>query len=83
MNGADLNARSAAFAALTTEQIRSCFAAAGMTKSVARSANVYNLIRAGQLNEVIGTLKAGAAAATQKKGRQALRKALRAYVPGL
>lgn len=83
MTGADLTARSAALAALTTEQIRECFAAAGMTRSAARNADVYNLIRRGGINEAVGTLKSGSAAATQRKARKALRKALRQYVPFL
>lgn len=72
-----------ALANLTTEQIRDAFASIGITKSLASHGNVYNQIRAGDINGAIGTLKAGCSARTHKETRRRIRQALRVYVPGL
>jgi hypothetical protein len=83
MTGADLTARSNAFAALTTDQIKAAFVAAKMPAALKAHGNVYNQIRCGQIDAAIGTIKAGASARTIKDARNALRKALRPLVPGL
>ena len=62
---------------LTTAQISEAFAAAKMLTAARRRGDVFNQIRAGQLSQVVGTLKAGASARTHKDARKALRKALR------
>lgn len=84
LTAAQMMERAAAFAALTTEQIRAAFAEAEVaTKSLDRNGNVFNLIRAGAIDAAVGTLKAGKSASGQKDDRRRLRKALRAYVPHL
>lgn len=64
-------------ATLSTDQIKTVFAAAGMATGLKRNGNAYNLIRAGRINEAVGTIKPGCSAGSHKKARQALRKALR------
>lgn len=77
MTGAEITARKAKLAALTTDQIKAAFVAAGMPNHLKAFGNVYNQIRCGDLNGAIGTIKAGCSSATHKKARQALRKAFR------
>lgn len=62
---------------LTTDQIKTVLERAGMATAANRNGNAYNQLRAGNLNAVVGTLKAGASARTHKDARAALRKALR------
>lgn len=64
---------------LTTAQLSEAFAAAGMLTAAQRNGDVFNQMRAGQLSQVVGTLKAGASARTHKDAGKALRKALRSF----
>lgn len=75
----ETNALAAQFAALSTEQIKLALARASMGTAAARNANVFNLVRNGDLNEVVGTLKAGCARGTMRNARKELRRALREY----
>ena len=77
LTGAEITALQAKLAALTTDQIKAAFAAAGMAAGLKANGNVFNQLRAGQLDATIGTIKAGCGAGSHKKARQALRKALR------
>ena len=63
---------------LTTAQISEAFSAAKMLTAARRHGDVFNQLRAGQLSQVVGTLKAGASGRTHKDARRMLRKALRA-----
>lgn len=84
LTGEQLNERDAAFGRLTTDQIKAAMIHAGVAEvTLARNGNVYNLVRAGAINEAIGTLKAGSSARKQQDARKALRKALRPLVPYL
>ena len=62
---------------LTHAQLSAAFAKAGMGSAAQSHGNVFNEIRCGRINEVVGTLKAGCSAKTHKDARRLLRKALR------
>lgn len=78
MTGAQITDRNAKLAALTAAQISSIFSYAGMGAAAQRHGNVYNQLRCGQINEVVGTLKSGCSGRSIKDARRLLRKALRA-----
>jgi hypothetical protein len=84
LTGTQLNERAAAFGALTTDQIKAALVAAGISEvMIKRNGNVYNLVRAGAIDEAVGSIKAGSSARKQQDARKALRKALRPLVPYL
>lgn len=84
LTGAQLNERDAAFTRLTTEQIKAVLVEAGVAEiTIKRNGNIYNLVRAGAINEAIGSVKAGSSARKQQDARKTLRKALRPLVPHL
>ena len=84
LTGSQLNERAAAFGALTTDQIKAALVEAGIAEvTIKRNGNIYNLVRAGAINEAIGSIKAGSSARKQQDARKALRKALRPLVPHL
>lgn len=64
---------------LSTDQIKAAFAQAGMASAAQMHGNVYNQVRAGLINEAVGTLKAGCSTRSHKDARKALRKALREF----
>lgn len=78
MTGAQIIARNAKLAALTTAQISTALSEAGMGAAAQRHGNVYNQLRCGHVDEVVGTLKAGCSGRSIKDARRRLRKALRA-----
>lgn len=84
LTGSQLTERADAFAALTTEQIKAALVQAGVAEiTIKGNGNIYNLVRAGAINEAIGSVKAGSSARKQQDARKALRKALRPLVPHL
>lgn len=64
-------------ATLTHAQLSAAFTKAGMGAAAQRHGNVYHQLRCGQINEVVGTLKAGCSGRSIKDARRLLRKALR------
>jgi hypothetical protein len=58
-------------------QLSAAFTKAGMGSAAQSHGNVFNQLRVGAINEVVGTLKAGCSAKTHKDARRLLRKALR------
>lgn len=75
--GAEITAINAKLAALTAAQISAIFTNAGMGAAAKRHGNVNNQLRCGQIDVVVGTLKAGCAGRSIKDARRLLRKALR------